>query len=146
MTRKISFLLTRGGYALAFALLGAPALAQTAGAEAPGVSGTAIVQMLLGLALIIAVLFAGAYVLRKVNGGRSFGNSGPLRMVGALMLSPRERIILVEVGDRWIVVGVVPGQIKTLHTLDKGELPAQTGDKPFSLWLKQMTERKHEKN
>ena len=101
--------------------------------------------MLLGLLLIVGLLFFGAYFLRKLNGGRSFGNTGPLRIVGGLMISTRERIILVEVDDTWIVIGVVPGQIKTLHTLPKGVLPAEkTGEKPFSQWLKQMAERKNE--
>lgn len=101
-----------------------------------------MVQMLLGLMLIVALLFGGAYLLRKLNGGRSFGHSGPLKIVGGLMISARERIVLIEVGNEWIVVGVVPGQIKTLHTLPKGELPTEdTGDKPFVHWLKQMTER-----
>ena len=58
-----------------------------------------------------------------------------------LMAGARERILLVEVGDSWLVVGVVPGQIKTLHTLPKGELPAVSGDKPFGQWLKQISER-----
>ncbi len=101
--------------------------------------------MLLGLLLIIGLLFFAAYFLRKLNGGKSFGNTGPLKVVGGLMLSTRERIVLVEVGDTWLVVGIVPGQIKTLHTLPKGELPAgNSGDRPFGHWLKQMTERKHE--
>ena len=103
----------------------------------------AIIQMLLGLALIIGILFSGAYLLRKLNGGRNFGNSGPLRIVGSLMISARERIVLVEVGDSWIVVGIVPGQIKTLHTLPKGDLPAQSDEKPFAQWLKQITEHKN---
>ncbi|MEF8758189.1 MAG: flagellar biosynthetic protein FliO [Candidatus Accumulibacter sp. UW25] len=30
--------------------------------------------------------------------------------------------MLLEVDDSWIVVGLVPGQIRTLHTLPKGEL------------------------
>jgi flagellar protein FliO/FliZ len=38
------------------------------------------------------------------------------------MIGNRERIVLVEVADTWIVVGLVPGQIRTLHTLPKGEL------------------------
>lgn len=102
-------------------------------------------QMLLGLLLIIGILFFSAYFLRKLNGGRRFGNTGTLRIVGGLMISTRERIILVEVDDTWIVVGVVPGQIKTLHTLPKGEFPAEnSAEKPFSQWLKQMTERKNE--
>jgi len=98
--------------------------------------------MLLGLILIIGFLFAGAYLLRKANGGKSFGQTGPMRIVGGLMISARERIVLLEVGDEWIVIGVVPGQIKTLHTLPKGEIPnAGAGEKPFGQWLKQISER-----
>jgi flagellar protein FliO/FliZ len=121
------------------------ALAQTVAAESPGVSGSAILQMLLGLTLIVALLFAGAYLLRRLNGGRSFGPNGAMKVVGGLMLSPRERIVLIEVGESWLVVGIVPGQIKTLHTLPKGELPLPDNTvKPFGQWLKQMTERTHE--
>ena len=120
-----------------------PLLAQTS--EPPGASGTAILQMLFGLAVIIGVLFAGAYLLRRLNGGRSFGHAGPMKVVGGLMISPRERILLVEVGDSWLVVGIVPGQIKTLHTLPKGVLPADDcSDKPFGHWLRQITERNHD--
>lgn len=120
-----------------------PLLAQTS--EPPGASGTAILQMLFGLALIIGILFAGAYLLRRLNGGRTFGHAGPMKIVGGLMVSTRERILLVEVGDTWLVIGVVPGQIKTLHTLPKGELLADaTNDKPFGHWLRQITERNHE--
>ena len=99
--------------------------------------------MLLGLTLIIGFLFAGAYLLRKLNGGRSFGHTGPMRIVGGLMISARERIVLLEVGDEWIVIGIVPGQIKTLHTLPKGEIQAPGGsEKSFSQWLKQIGDRK----
>ena len=102
--------------------------------------------MLLGLMLIVALLFGGAYLLRKLNGGRSFGQSGPLKIVGGLMLSPRERVVLIEVGEEWIVVGVVPGQIKTLYTLPKGTLPeGAVGEKTFVQWLKQISERSNEK-
>jgi flagellar protein FliO/FliZ len=121
-------------------------VAQTVAAESPGVSGSAILQMLLGLTLIVAILFAGAYLLRRLNGGQSFGQTGTMKVVGGLMLSPRERIVLIEVGESWLVVGIVPGQIKTLHTLPKGVLPlAENSAKPFGQWLKQMTERPDEK-
>jgi flagellar protein FliO/FliZ len=119
------------------------AWAQAAAVEAPDVSGSAIMQMLLGLTLIIGLLFAGAYLLRKLNGGRSFGHTGPMRIVGGLMISARERIVLLEVGEEWIVIGIVPGQIKTLHTLPKGEIQAPgSSEKSFSQWLKQIGERK----
>lgn len=127
-------------------LLSGTAFAQaTAVPDTPGVPGSAIVQMLLGLTLIIGILFLGAYFLRRLNGGRGFGNSGPLRIVGGLMISPRERIVLLEVGETWLVVGIVPGQIKTLLTLPKGELPEdKDNERRFGHWLKQMTERNNE--
>jgi flagellar protein FliO/FliZ len=116
-------------------------------AEAPGVSNVAILQMLFGLALIIAILFSGAYVLRRLNGGARFGNTGPMKVVGGLMISARERIILVEVDDTWLVIGIVPGQIKTLHSQPKGELPSPAlAEKPFGHWLKTITERNNEKS
>lgn len=104
-----------------------------------------MLQTVLGLALVIGILFLAAYLLRKLNGGRGFGNSGPLRVVGGLVIGPRERIVLVEIGDEWIVVGLAPGQIQTLHTLPKGHLPAggNTGSN-FSGWLKQIAERHNE--
>ena len=122
-----------------------PAIASAqATSEGVGVSAGALLQMLLSLLLIIALLFAGAWLLRRLNGGMSFGQNGPLRIVGGLMISPRERIVLIEVADSWLVVGIVPGQIKTLHTLPKGDLPAPpNSEKPFGQWLKQFSDRKH---
>ncbi|WP_313952727.1 flagellar biosynthetic protein FliO [Accumulibacter sp.] len=104
-----------------------------------------MLQTAFGLALVIGILFLAAYLLRRLNGGRGFGSNGPLRVVGGLMIGTRERIVLVEIEDTWIVVGVVPGQIRTLHTLPKGELQAPgEREKPFSQWLKQIAERKNE--
>ncbi|MCB1932365.1 MAG: flagellar biosynthetic protein FliO [Candidatus Accumulibacter sp.] len=120
-------------------------MAQSAMPEPPGVSLTTMLQTLFGLAAVIGVLFLAAYLLRRLNGGRGFGSNGPMRVVGGLMIGTRERIVLVEIGDTWLVVGLVPGQIRTLHTLPKGELAtAGDGEKPFSQWLKQIAERRHE--
>ncbi len=124
-------------------LLPASALAQAA--EPPGVSGAAILQMLMALSLIVLILFAATWLLRRLNGGQAFANAGPMKVVGGLTISPRERILLIEIEESWILVGVVPGQIKTLHTLPKGELPASNpSGKAFGQWLQQIAERKHE--
>jgi len=121
------------------------ALAQSAASELPGITAASLLQTALALAAVIGVLFLAAYLLRKVNGGRGFGSNGPLRVVGGLMIGPRERIVLVEIGDTWIVVGLVPGQIRTLHTLPKGELgTGSDGERHFAQWLRQIAERKNE--
>ncbi|SBT05035.1 Flagellar biosynthesis protein FliO [Candidatus Accumulibacter aalborgensis] len=137
--------LSSGVSVVPFALFASRVFAQTAAAEQVGISTATMLQTALGLAVVIGVLFLAAYLLRKLNGGRGFGSNGPLRVVGGLMIGTRERIVLVEVGDTWLVVGLVPGQIRTLHTLPKGELKTPgDGDRLFAQWLKQITERKNE--
>jgi flagellar protein FliO/FliZ len=109
----------------------------------PGVPSSTFIQAFLGLAAIIALLVLTAYLGRKIWGGKGFGQGG-LNIIGGVALSPRERIVLIEAGDTWLVVGVVPGQIRTLHHMPKGSVAsgnALTGA-PFAHWLKQFSERK----
>jgi flagellar protein FliO/FliZ len=121
------------------------ALAETAPQATQGVSSGTVLQAVLGLALILGLLFLATYLLRRLNGGRGFGTNGPLRIVGGLMISTRERIVLLEVGDVWLLVGIGPGQIRTLHTMPKGQIQASsTVEQPFGQWLKQMIEQKNE--
>lgn len=121
------------------------ALAETAPPGTPGLSAGTMLQTGFGLLVVFGLLFLAAYLLRKFNPGQGFGRTGPLRVVGGLMIGSRERIVLLEVGDVWLVVGIGPGQIRTLHTMPKGDLPLSPSDeKPFGQWLKQMIERKNE--
>ena len=101
---------------------------------------------MLALALIVALLVATAWLARKLSGGKGFGQGG-MKVIGGVGLGPRERIVLVEVGDTWLVVGIVPGQIRTLHTLPKGvplpgQDPAAGAERPFAQWLKQIGEKR----
>lgn len=127
------------------ALLASQAIAETESPNTQGISASAMLQTGLGLLLILGLLFVAAYLLKKFNPAHNFGRSGLLRVVGGLMISNRERIVLVEIGDTWLVVGIGPGQMRTLHTMQKGAPPPPSFDeKPFGQWLKQMVERKHE--
>lgn len=117
--------------------------AESSGAE-PGVGSGTYIQLLLGLGLILGLLWATAFFARKLLGGKGFGQGG-LRLLGGVALGPKERIVLLEAGDTWLVVGIVPGQIRTLHTLPKGSL-TESGSPPaheipFAQWLQQIKER-----
>lgn len=120
-----------------------------AGEVAPGVSSSSFLQAFLGLLIIVALLIGAAWFARKMTGGQGFGKGG-MRIVGGLAIGPRERIVLVEVGENLLVIGIVPGQIRKLHTLPKGEitnLPASNlTEKPFAHWLKKMTEKRNSSN
>jgi len=120
-----------------------PIAAHASEAVSPGVSSGSYVQAGLALLLIVGLLGATAWLARKVSGGKGFGQAG-LKVIGGVALGPRERIVLVEVGNDWLVVGIVPGQIRTLHRLDKGTLPEDmlpASDKPFAQWLQNVTQR-----
>ncbi len=104
-------------------LLPLPVLASDA--AAPGLSGGNYLQAMLALMLIVGLLAGTAWLARKVTGGKGFGQGG-MKVVGGVALGPRERIVLIEVGDTWLVIGLVPGQIRTLYKMPKGELSVES--------------------
>jgi flagellar protein FliO/FliZ len=105
--------------------------------------------MLLGLALIIGLLIGSLHLLKRLGAGQA-GKAGLLKVRGATAVGPRERVVLVEVADKVLVLGVSPGRITALHTLDAIDLPTAPGDTPspaaggpdFQAWLKQTLERR----
>jgi len=69
------------------------------------------------LALVLACLFFVLYIMRKFMG--TTGKQGELDMkrLGALYLSPKERIEVVEISGERIVLGVAPGSVNYITTL-----------------------------
>jgi flagellar protein FliO/FliZ len=123
-----------------------PFAADAAEIAAPAVSAGTYVQATLALLLIVGVLVGAAWLARKVSGGKGFGQGG-MKIVGGVALGPRERIVLLEVGEEWLVIGIVPGQIRTLHRLAKGSAlpsgdPATASEPPFAQWLQRIKERR----
>jgi flagellar protein FliO/FliZ len=108
-----------------------PALSQAAesGADVPSAG---FFQASLALAFIVALLFLLAFLGRKFLGSKGFGQGG-LKLLGGIALGPRERIVLVEAGESLLVIGIVPGQIRTLHCMPKRKIaaaPEATEDMP----------------
>lgn len=123
--------------------------ALAAEASAPGLPAGSYLQAALALIAVIGLLLGAAWLLRKISGGKGFGQGG-IKVIGGIALAPRERIVLLEVGDTWLVIGIVPGQIRTLHQLPKGIAgdpngsASREGDAPFAQWLKSVTERRRD--
>lgn len=132
----------------ALLLIFLPLSLQAADNSAPGIPAGTYLQATLALLLIIGLLLGATWAARKVSGGKMFGQ-GNMRVISGIALGPKERIVLVEVEDSWLVIGIVPGQIRTLHTLPKGMdiNQAQADDsrtpQPFSEWLKTIRERRN---
>jgi flagellar protein FliO/FliZ len=84
----------------------------------PAVSSGGIVQIIFSLLLVLAAIVLVAWLLKRMNVAQQ-GSGNLLKVVGGVAIGQRERVVLVEVKDTWLVVGVGPGQIRTLHTLQK---------------------------
>ena len=119
--------------------------AQTAPASVPTASlGGSIVQMLFGLGLVLLLLFAGLWVLKKLT-GTSGANNSLVRVVGGTAIGTRERIVVVEMGQTWLVLGVTPNSINTLAEMPRQILPPNnTPHAPdFAKWLRATLERRN---
>lgn len=113
-------------------------------------TGGGLMQTTFALAFVIALLLGGAWVLKRF-GPRSFGGgNNTVKLVGALSVGARERIIVVEVGEQWIVVGASPGRMNALATMARQEAPeVAPGSQPmaapanFADWIKHTIDKRN---
>jgi flagellar protein FliO/FliZ len=106
---------------LAAALLASPVGAASVASPSPVVSGgSALLQGLLGLFIVLAILMGLFWFLRRFSPGQTAAQ-GVVKVVGGVMLGTREKLVVVEVGDTWLLLGVGGGQVNTLHTLPRPE-------------------------
>lgn len=115
---------------------------------APAVSTAgSLLQVFIGLVAVL-LLIAGAAWLAKRLGVTQVGGSSLLRIVSSTSVGTRERVVVVEVGESWLVVGVAPGSVNALMTLPKGEIPTQTTSAlsgSFASKLQQLIEKRRGK-
>ncbi|MEA3406343.1 MAG: flagellar biosynthetic protein FliO [Pseudomonadota bacterium] len=75
-------------------------------------------QIVLSLVLVLLIIFLSAWMLRRY--GRFPGVAdGNLKVLGALSVGQRERVLLLQVGKEQILVGVTSSRISTLHHLNE---------------------------
>ena len=93
-------------------------VAQAAAAAAPVGSGLGgqLTQLVLGLLLVVGLIFVLAWLLRRVQQVGP-GNAQVIEMIGSRALGPRDRLVLVQVGEEQILLGLTPGRITPLHVL-----------------------------
>jgi len=99
-------------------LLCAPVQAAAAADNGPpAVFGPAyLVQVIGSLALVLACLFGLLWLMRRM-GGVPAGDQQSLRVKSSMRVGSREKILLLEIGDSQLLVGVAPGNVRTLHVL-----------------------------
>ena len=96
-------------------------------------AGTA--QLVGSLLVVLGLIVVLGWLSRRLHRLAPGTRQRALRLVDALPVGARERIVLVEVGGQQLLVGLAPGRVQTLHVLDTPIVPtadAATPDTPAS--------------
>ncbi|MDR5875287.1 flagellar biosynthetic protein FliO [Halomonas sp. CUBES01] len=79
------------------------------------------------LALVIAIILLCTALLKRLGSAKRAG--GHLQMISSTAVGNRERVVIVQVEDTWLVLGVGNGRVTKLHerpapaTASEGEPP-----------------------
>ena len=104
-----------------------------------------MLQFALGLGLVLGLIMAAGWFMKRFNVGPSA--SGLVKVVAGAAVGQRERVVIVEIGDTWMVLGVAPGRVSPLHTMPRREAASQQFPPPgtpagFAGWLKATMEKR----
>ena len=125
---------------LPLSVLAAEPVVATAAVPVAGASvGGQLTQLVLGLLLVLGLIFALAWLLRRVQ------QAGPrqgqvIELISSRALGARDRLVLVQVGNEQILLGLTPGRITPLHVLKEPVQVPDTAQKATPEFAKRLME------
>src|SRR5512139_555508 len=138
----------RIGLTAGWGMLGLPVLANPAAAPAPAVSAAgSLLQVFIGLVAVLLLIAATAWVAKRFGITRG-GSANVLQVISSASVGARGRVVVVEVGESWLVVGVAPGSVNALMTLPRGEIQSPAArplNASFAAGLQHLIEKRRGK-
>lgn len=104
----------KSGVASAY-LFSVSAFAQSSSALVVETGIGAVVRTFIGLLTVLGLIFACAWVARRIGFRPALRRTGVIRLIESMALTPREKVVVVEVRDTWLVLGVAQGSVRVLH-------------------------------
>ncbi|MYM68507.1 flagellar biosynthetic protein FliO [Pseudoduganella sp. FT55W] len=113
-------------------------------------TGGGLLQTSIALLFVIGLMLGLAWLTKRFGPKNFGGGNSNVKLVGSLSVGTRERILVVEVGEQWIVVGASPGRMNALATMPRQESsePVQPASVPganFADWIKQTIDKRNGK-
>jgi len=78
---------------------------------APGVEIADLSTMIMSLALVVGFIFAAAFVVKRMPFGVGGRGNGALKVLAALPLGPKERLLLVQARGEELLIAVSPAGV-----------------------------------
>lgn len=104
-------------------------------------SAGSLLQLLLGLALVIGMILALAWAARRTGFAAGI-NHADLKVIATLTLGARERVVLVQIGEQQMLLGVAPGRVNLLQTFETPLIdPSKTPGSQFAERLREALHR-----
>jgi len=81
------------------------------------VSYTHVLNWSIGLVIVLGIFFACIWFMKKM-GTLPINAKDNMKVVGGLSLGMREKLVLVQLGEKQLLLGVTPGNIEKLMVLE----------------------------
>ena len=70
------------------------------------------------LLFVLVLIFGLAWMMKKMRLPGMVGNSGSLKVIKQMPIGPKERIMVIQVGEEQLVIGVTASNINLLSKLE----------------------------
>lgn len=89
-----------------------------------------LLQLSAGLLIVLAFIVLIAWLLKKIEFNLA-NRAGLLKIIASIGVGQKERVVVIEIEDTQLVLGVTPGQINLLHQINR-KTPLATEVAEFS--------------
>ena len=89
---------------------------QAAGSAVADQLAQSSLRMIGSMAAVLALVCVCAWLLRRWR-DRPGAHNGPIEIVSGITLGSKERIVLLQIGDEQVLVGVSPAGMRSLHVV-----------------------------
>ncbi|MDO9519538.1 MAG: flagellar biosynthetic protein FliO [Pseudohongiella sp.] len=83
-----------------------------------GSGASALGQTLLWLIVVVGLILALAWLAKRL-GGVHFQNAAGMKVLSTLPVGSKEKIAVVQVGDKQFLIGIAPGRVSALHVFEE---------------------------
>lgn len=97
-----------------------------------------LLQTTLGLLFVVVLLLALVWLLKRMGIGNQQRRGGFYKVLASSALGPREKIVLIEIGDTWLVLGMTSSSINTLHSMPAGSIELDEIQNPAANFAKML--------